>query len=291
MKGFSFTQIVEDFRDGYFDESVYEQELGENWQRILNGQMPLKQAKEEYLSAQAKKYNDMYTDSILYLNHDDDFLIQNEEVLESLGYTNHSLVQADSNVMNLLQGILTAQDRGLQIQEDKFKDILKGYISTGFNVYPLMRIMNMQMNDYFKANPEVEGLGEMKDTFDGMTILKNIEKESSPYADLFRIAEHLGNLEFQYNELNFGDNEHTDEEIASNDYAIEQAKAMLKEEIGKFDLTMLESVIKNKRNLIRDTELKSQENPLFKGLGRASALLMSLQKEQEKKAEKEGMEQ
>lgn len=291
MKGLDFEQIVEDFRNGYFDESIYEQELGENWQEILNGQIPLKQAQEEYLNAQSKKYSNMYTDVSLYLSHDDDFLIENEEVLKDFGYSDYNVSQGDSDIINLLQGILTAEDRGLRDKEENFKNILKGYVAKGYNMYPLMRVMQKQVNDYLKANPEIEDLGEMKDTYNGMTILASVESESSPYSDLFTIAKYLGNLEFQYDELNYENKESTDEEIENNNNAIIQAKAMLKEELGKFDLAMLSSVIKNKQNLIRESDPNYVKNALYKGLGRSYTAIMSLQKAQEKKIEQEEMGQ
>ncbi len=262
MKGFDFSQYLERLK-GVEDMDLLRDELGDNYEDILAGNIPMEEAKQIYNEAKVQKWSNMFENALydININDKDSFLIDDSI---NIDVDNLPMDNMEERAQSIISGILTAEKMGNEKRAEELKDVMKAYIGTGYNFYPLMRCMTKHIKDYAKENKVDmeaggEGFGESKPVYDGLVLMKNLEK-SSPYNDLFVLAEKLGQVK---NQLAMSANDDSLDFDSLSDLEANLSN-MLDDEIKKYDLSSLESVAKNKMN--SETEFSGRNSDLHRGL-------------------------
>lgn len=262
MKGFDFRNYLESLYS-MDDVDLLRDELGDNYEDILEGRISYEEAKKLYNETKVQKWSNMFENALytININNNDSLLLEDSFHID---VDNLPMGNMEERAQAIISGILTAEKMGNEKKAEELKDVMKAYIGTGYNFYPLMRCMTKHIKDYEKENKKDsamggDGFGEASPVYDGLVLMQNLEK-ASPYNDLFVLAEKLGQVKKQLDMSVYDDS--IDFDSLSDLEA--DLSIMLDDEIKKFDLSDLESVSKNKMN--SEKEFFGRNSDLYRGL-------------------------
>ena len=139
-------------------------------------------------------------------------------------------------------------------------DIIKTHIKNGYNIYPLMELLNKNVEEHKKKYPkDCEKGGTFHDRLvSDMNAVQTLEllEMHSPYAQFINASNQLGELIREQKDLE--KQERYDEADNVGD-TIEKLKEQLRNRFKSYDLDFLEKFLNDRKNHLRNDQTKQDE--------------------------------